>query len=96
MCHHDFDVAQSAVKVTKQNAGHHISMSKSDLLFMSRVAVLTLVDSASSADSLTVSMQPPVCNHMHQQLCPCEKSQTLVAISLFGHAENIGHNDRNG
>ena len=43
--------------------------------------------SASDADSLTVSVQPHVCSHMPQHLCAHSKSQTLAGTPLFGHME---------
>ena len=44
-------------------------------------------ESASDADSLMVSVQPHVCNHMPQHLCAHSKSQTLAGTPLFGHME---------
>ena len=46
-----------------------------------------LPKSASSADSLMMSVQPLACNHMHQHLCARYKSQTLAAIPPFGHTK---------
>ena len=38
-----------------------------------------------SVQTLTVSVQPPVRNRMHQHICARYKSQTPAAIPLFGH-----------
>ena len=55
-----------------------------------------LPESAFSADSLMVSVQPPVSNRMHQQLCAHLNIPNSASHIIVWTRENTTHTDRNG